>query len=320
MKSSAVKPGYITIAIWVMRSLLFQANVLRYWSGEIPIRRTKLRRMVSAVPNPHRDGDRGDGVVGLLELAARRFGADAFDVGAGRLADLVGEHPGEVARAHRGETGQLGDAVRATGFGFDGLLHRRGSAPVSRGPPRPARRTASARRGGAGTAPASGRRSARPRCRSRPRPAPAPGRCPRVTPAAVHTVGELRTKIGSGSTMTAGNSRASLVGEGPMRGRPAAVEQARLRGQERSGAHADDAAGVRRAATIQSIESRVAPSRGDPDRPAAPGCRSARAGRAAAGRRKSGRRRWPTGCPSSDASYRRSPRRGLARPAPASPR
>ena len=32
---------------------------------------------------------------------------------------------------------------------------------------------------------------------------------PAETPAAVHTVGELRTKIGSGSTSIAGNSRAS---------------------------------------------------------------------------------------------------------------
>ena len=32
---------------------------------------------------------------------------------------------------------------------------------------------------------------------------------PAVTPAAVHTVDELRTKIGSGSTATEGNSRAS---------------------------------------------------------------------------------------------------------------
>lgn len=32
---------------------------------------------------------------------------------------------------------------------------------------------------------------------------------PAVTPAAVHTVSELRTKMGSGSTVTAGNSRAS---------------------------------------------------------------------------------------------------------------
>ncbi|COX32604.1 Uncharacterised protein [Mycobacterium tuberculosis] len=27
---------------------------MRYWSGDIPTRRMKLRRMVSAVPKPHR--------------------------------------------------------------------------------------------------------------------------------------------------------------------------------------------------------------------------------------------------------------------------
>ncbi len=68
---------------------------------------------------------------------------------------------------------------------------------------------------------------------------------PAVTPAAVHTFGELRTKIGSGSTVTEGNSRGHLRGERPVRGRHAAVEQSRLRGQHRAGADTDDAAGVR---------------------------------------------------------------------------
>src|SRR6185295_10502732 len=66
--------------------------------------------------------DDGNGVVGLLELAAGGFGADALDVGSGRFPNLVGEHAREVARAHRGATGQLRDTVRAAGFGLDGLL------------------------------------------------------------------------------------------------------------------------------------------------------------------------------------------------------
>ena len=50
-------------------------------------------------------GDHRDGVVGLLELAPRRFGPDTLDVGARRLADLVGEQPGEVPWTHRCATG-----------------------------------------------------------------------------------------------------------------------------------------------------------------------------------------------------------------------
>src|ERR1700758_1947675 len=71
----------------------------------------------SAEAAPCSDCD--DGVVGLLELPARGLGADAFDVVAGRLADLVGEHPREMARAHRRPAGQLADAVRAARFGLD---------------------------------------------------------------------------------------------------------------------------------------------------------------------------------------------------------
>src|ERR1700752_3688193 len=68
-------------------------------------------------------GDRDDGVVGLLQLPARGVGANAFDVVAGRLTDLVGEHPREMARAHRRPAGQLADAVCAARFGLDSLLH-----------------------------------------------------------------------------------------------------------------------------------------------------------------------------------------------------
>ena len=130
-----------------------------------------------AEPAPR--GDHGDGVVGFLELPARGLGAHALDVGAGRLADLVGEHPGEVPRAHRRAPGELGHAVRGRRVRPRWPPAPRGSARVWRAASTPVRRTASGRRACAGRAPASGRRSARPRCRSRPRPATAPGRCPR---------------------------------------------------------------------------------------------------------------------------------------------
>src|SRR6516164_4836143 len=68
-------------------------------------------------------GDRDDGVVGLLQLPARGFGANAFDVVAGRLADLIGEHPREMARAHRRPAGQFADAVWAAWLRLDSLLH-----------------------------------------------------------------------------------------------------------------------------------------------------------------------------------------------------
>src|SRR5690348_15482252 len=83
-------------------------------------------------------GDRDDGVVGLLQLPARGFGADALDVLAGRLADLIGEHPREMARAHRGAAGQVADGVLPARCGLDGLLHLAHGA--TSGPRHPHRR------------------------------------------------------------------------------------------------------------------------------------------------------------------------------------
>ena len=51
-----------------------------------------------------------------------------------------------------------------------------------------------------------------------------------------------------------------FVGEGPVRGRPAAVEQAGLRGQKSSGAHGDDPAGMGRRRDDPVDEARVAPA------------------------------------------------------------
>src|SRR6516165_9351706 len=68
-------------------------------------------------------GDRDDGVVGLFELPARGLGANAFDVVAGRLTDLVGEHAGEMARSLRRAAGQGADCVRLVLFGLDGAMH-----------------------------------------------------------------------------------------------------------------------------------------------------------------------------------------------------
>src|SRR3984885_464858 len=97
----------------------FAVLVGRYADSSNEVAAHRFRGAESA---PRRD--RHPGVVGLLERAPPRLGADPFDVSPGRLADFVGEHPGEVSWAHRGETGQLGDAVRAAGFGLDGVLHR----------------------------------------------------------------------------------------------------------------------------------------------------------------------------------------------------
>src|ERR1700744_531079 len=70
-------------------------------------------RFCGAEAAPRRD--RHHGVVGLLELATSRLGADSFDVSPGRLADFVGEHPGEVSWALRGGAGHVGDGWRAAG-------------------------------------------------------------------------------------------------------------------------------------------------------------------------------------------------------------
>src|SRR4051812_15370794 len=67
-------------------------------------------------------GDHGDGVVGLLQLPTRGFGADALDIGSWRLADLDGEHPGEVSGAHGSAPGEVRNTVCPTGFELDGLL------------------------------------------------------------------------------------------------------------------------------------------------------------------------------------------------------
>ena len=96
------------IAICMVDLLLGQANVLRYWSGETPEASNEVAAHGFRGSEPAPCGDHRDGVVGLLELTAGRLGADPLDVGARRLADLLGEHPGEVPRAHRGAAGQLG--------------------------------------------------------------------------------------------------------------------------------------------------------------------------------------------------------------------
>src|ERR1700758_1750375 len=122
MKSSAVKPGYVTIAICVMPCSLSSAEcfpVVVGWDAN-PSNKVAAHGFRGTEAAPRRD--RGDGVFGLLKLAAGGLGADPFHVGARRLADFVGENPSEMPRAHRGAAGQLADAVRATRFGFDRIL------------------------------------------------------------------------------------------------------------------------------------------------------------------------------------------------------
>ena len=83
----------------------------------------KLRRMVSAVPKPQRAAiaTTVSSVCSNWRRAASVRTRSTYC--AGRLADLVGEHPGEMPRAHRGKAGQFVDAVRATGLRLDGFLH-----------------------------------------------------------------------------------------------------------------------------------------------------------------------------------------------------
>src|SRR5271166_6199099 len=138
MKSSAVKPGYVTIAICVMRCSLSSGEGFAVLVGRHPDASNKVAAHGFRGAEAAARSDRHHSVVGLLELAAGRLGADPFDVGARRLAYLIGEHPGEMAWAHRGAARQLADAVCAAGFGLDGILD--GADRFAFGPPHPHRR------------------------------------------------------------------------------------------------------------------------------------------------------------------------------------
>ena len=173
-------------------------------------------------------GDGGDGVVGLLELAAGRLDAGGGDVAGRRHADLGGEAAQEVALAHRHPAAP----ARPSGGRRPG---RRRSGP---GPGAPARRApvgaTPARRTGSAS---PGRRrnitSQRATVSATSTPWSSSTRAsatsmPAVTPADVHT-SPSRIQIGSASTSTAGCSAGEPPGPGPVRRRPPAVEQARRR-------------------------------------------------------------------------------------------
>ncbi len=74
-------------------------------------------------------------VGGLLEVTARRLEADSLDEAARALADLGGEHAGEVAHAHAGRGGQRGQAVVAPGSGFHQALDSPDRRPLGPGHP-----------------------------------------------------------------------------------------------------------------------------------------------------------------------------------------
>src|SRR5579875_2811247 len=144
MKSSAVKPGYSTMAICMITPLSEGFAVLVRRDADST---NEVAAHAFCGPEAAARGDGSDGVVGFLELATRGFGADSFDVGARRLADLRGEHPREMPWAHVDSAGQFGDAVYAARFGLDGLLdvtdgltlgaghpHGRGELRLSPGP------------------------------------------------------------------------------------------------------------------------------------------------------------------------------------------
>src|SRR6476659_3755776 len=97
MKSSAVKPGYSTMAI-CMNPPLGECFAILVGRNAHPANEIATQRLRGA--EAATGGDHGDGVVGFLQLASSGLGADPFDVCAGRFADLVGEQPGEMPRAH----------------------------------------------------------------------------------------------------------------------------------------------------------------------------------------------------------------------------
>src|SRR3954471_2780909 len=138
--SRAVKPGYATNAIWVITVLLVGRTsqsserfaVLVGWDADAP---DEVAPHGFGSSEAASRSDSHHGVVSLFQLPARGFGAHAFDILAGRLADLVGKHPSEMPRAHCGAAGQIVDAVRTTGFALDGFLHLANRWPLGPGHP-----------------------------------------------------------------------------------------------------------------------------------------------------------------------------------------
>src|ERR1700676_3634160 len=99
MKSSAVYPGYNTIAICVIASSPWLGERLAVLVGRDadPPNEVAPHGFCGSEAAPRRDGN--NRVIVILQLTAGGFGPDPFDVGARSLTDLVGEHPGEVAWA-----------------------------------------------------------------------------------------------------------------------------------------------------------------------------------------------------------------------------
>ena len=96
----------------------------RYSVGLVRTWRRKVRRMVSAVPNPRGRRDGFDAVVGVLEQATGRLDPHALDVPRRRHADLRREGAGEAPLAHQRRSAQRRDrAVRTRVFG-DVVLRR----------------------------------------------------------------------------------------------------------------------------------------------------------------------------------------------------
>ena len=137
-----------------------------------------------------------------------------------------------------------GEQVEAVVVGWmvvDEVLHGAHGRSCRRAAPTPVRRTASGRRGGAGTSPSSGPPSGRPRCRGRPRPSPATGRC-RRSPRPTSTRCRRGRRSGRGRRRAAGTRRPT-GGACPVGGHGAAVEQAGLGSDERAGADRGRCAG-----------------------------------------------------------------------------
>ena len=94
----------------------------RYSDGLVPTRRANARRIVSAVPKP---AVRAISSTAQSVVSSRRRATSTrtlLDVGGRRAADLVAEHAGEVARAHRDTRREPLDAVVVVGMLDDPLL------------------------------------------------------------------------------------------------------------------------------------------------------------------------------------------------------
>ena len=224
-----------------------------------------MRRIDSAVPKPTRGGDGRHRLVGVLELAPGRGDARGGDVTGRRDADLGGEAAQEVALAHGDPRGQPAEPVVVGGVGVDQLLgaadrlvagppapHGRGELALRPGPAQEHHQPAGDGLGDVDTVVVLDQRE------RDVDPGRHAGRRPHVAVSGPDRVG-----IDAHARVLGGQPRRP----GPVRRRPAALEQAGGGEEERPAAHADDPAGPAASSPTAATSASSAAAACTPDPP-----------------------------------------------------